>query len=372
MFFSPRWFTGWLTLLMVDSLATAGADPARQTREIDRILAGTLSADGPGAAVLVVHQGKVVHSKGYGLADLDTQAPVTPQTVFDLASASKQFTAMAIMILVEQGKLGFDDEVRKHLRDFTLERRDRPLRVRDLRVRDLLWHLSGLPDYTGDEWDGTDAEFATLTPELHLRWLNTRPSRHPPGQKYQYNNSNYALLALVVERLGGKPFAEFARDQIFRPCGMDHTFVIDRAGLRVPNRATGYKRADGRPEKSASPSIITGDGNVFTTIEDLAAWDAALRESKLVDAKTLAQAWCNGKQDNGRPVDTGSGCGYGFGWSIQESEHGLCVFHGGGWAGTATYICRYVTAGLTVVVLSNDEDADVEAVTTAIAELYGL
>lgn len=357
---------GGLPLSLVVVLATADSDWGQRSKYIDQIVARSFKADGPGAAVLVVHQGKTVHCKGYGLADLATKSPITPQTAFDLASVAKQFTAMAILILSEKGALTPDDEVRKHVPDFTLKPLGRPVRLRDL-----LWHVSGLPDYTGEDWKGTPAEFETLTTELHLRWLNTSPARRAPGVKYEYNNSNYALLALVVERVSRKSFAEFAKAEIFQPLGMKNTVVVDRVAQRVPNVATGYIVKNGLAERSVSPCIMTGDGNVFTNILDMTAWDGGLRKHKPVGAKTLALGWQYGTYDDGRAIEV-DGHGVGFGWFIQGKGEKQCVFHDGGWAGTATYICRYLTAELTVVVLSNDESADVQKVAIDIAKLYGL
>ena len=152
---------------------------------------------------------------------------------------------------------------------------------------------------------------------------------------------------------------------------MNTTVVVDRVGQGVPKVATGYIVRKGRPVRSVEPCIMTGDGNVFTTIRDMAAWDAGLREHKLVSEKTFAQAWRNGTYDDGRTIDA-DGSGAGFGWFMQGKGEKLRMSHDGSWAGTATYICRHVTVGLTVVVLSNDENGKVEKVATAIAKLYGL
>src|SRR5207248_11413346 len=142
---------------------------------------------------------------GYGLADLKTGTRITPDSLFDLASVSKHMTAVAILTLVEKGKLKLDQPIAHYLNDFAV-----PVKGRAVTVTDLLHHVSGLADYTSDDWDGSDAEFATLTNEGHLRWLNTTRPRRPPGMKYEYNNSEYALLALVVEKISGQSFAEYA------------------------------------------------------------------------------------------------------------------------------------------------------------------
>lgn len=326
--------------------------------EVDKVIKGYLTGEGPGGAVLVVKDGKVVHCRGYGLANVKQGTKITPDTNFDLASVSKQMTAVCVLMLVEQEKLRLDDPVSKLLADYKLASPGRAVTVRDL-----LQHTSGLPDYTSDDWDGTDEEAAALDTAGHLKWLNRHEARGAPGKEYEYNNSNYALLSLIVERKSGQRFSQFLEQHIFRPLEMKNTRVLDRADLKIPAVATGYAVTKGRVRRSSDPSVITGDGNVFSSINDLARWDRGLREAKLVRAATLDQAFTAGKLDNGVRLE------YGFGWEVMpDDNYGKWVGHSGSWAGTAAYISRYLDQKLTIVLLSNDENAELADMAVDIAD----
>jgi CubicO group peptidase (beta-lactamase class C family) len=350
----------WVRLLLACALLSC-APPGRSAAEpvpdlsgrVDRLVQKHIKPDGPGAAVLVVYHGEVVHSKGYGLANLRKQSLVTPQTVFDLASVSKQFTAMAVLILHERGKLQLDDNVRKYLPELRPHKPGRPIRISDL-----LHHTSGLPEYV----DLVDT--AKATNEDVLKVIARRPLAHPTGTKHDYCNTGYALAALVVERASGKPFPEFLGDEVFGPLQLQHTSVC--AGPpRGPNRAHGYSKSDdGKLEPAHGESPIYGDGSVFTTLEDMARWDSGLRTNKLVKAETLRLAWTPGRLDNGERFD------YGFGWAIERTDGKLVVWHNGEWGGFTSYICRHVDDDLTVVVLTNRDGHDPAKIGDAIAELY--
>jgi CubicO group peptidase (beta-lactamase class C family) len=317
---------------------------AERLKAVEALLQKRFPPDQPGAAVVLIADGKVALLKGYGLADLDTKRPISPQTAFDLASVSKQFTAMAVMILADRGKLAFDDDVRKYLPELPEFDAKRPIRVNDL-----LRHTSGLPDYLGI-WKGSDEEFARLTNEDVLALLAKRKLLFPTGSKHEYSNSNYALLPVIVTRVAGKPFGKFVAEEIFRPLDMRHSLVFDAMGIQVPDRVTGY-RPDGSGKwlKSVRDGPTCGDGNVFTTAEDLVRWDAALAASKLVKPETLRLAFTPGKTDDGKEF------GYGLGWAVARRNGKLIVEHAGGWAGTSTFIHRAVDDKVTVIVLCNDQ-----------------
>ncbi len=326
------------------------------TAKIDRIVADSLWDDGPGVAVLILDHG-TIWQKGYGLSDLAAQRPITPDTVFDLASVSKQMTAMGILILMEAGELALEDAVSDHLPDFVDPNPDDPILISDL-----LYHISGLADYTGDAWQGTDAAFARLTVEDHLQWLNEQDVGGDRGVEFEYNNSGYALLALIIERVSGQSFADFMADQIFVPLGMDDTVVFTTLGRRIPNQAEGYAVSDqGDFEPSTLPSVIVGDGNIFSSIADLARYDQALRNGDLVDPETLQLAFTPGALDDGESFP------YGLGWEVSEDY----VEHSGSWYGTSTFYRHYTEMPVTIIVLSNDENYEVNELVDDLAELLG-
>ena len=320
----------------------------------DEILAEYFSDEGPGASVAVLQNGELLVETAIGYADVDAKIAIDSDSVFDLASVSKHFTGAAVLSLVKDRRLDVRQPVSKYLPDFVDSDQGRAVRVSDL-----LYHISGLPDYTSDDWDGSDSAFARLTTESHLRWMNQSDANELPGETYLYNNSGYVLLALIVERVSGQRFAEFARTRLFGPAGMRAARVMDRLGQRFPGQVSGYKSDDdGNFRPSSSPSSVTGDGNIFASLSDMTAWMRALDGNRVLDAAQKRSAWGNGRLDSGAPIDD-EGSGYGFGWVI---EGGGRVSHSGSWMGTSTFVLRDARSGVSVVVLSNDESADVQSI----------
>ena len=301
---------------------------------------------------------------GYGLTDLKARSPITPDSRFDLASVSKQITGVAILTLVEAGKLRLEEPVARYLKDFTV-----PVMGRPVTVNDLLHHVSGLADYTGDEWEGSDEEFASLTNERHLKWMNGTRPRRAPGLKYEYNNSGYALLASVVERIGGQSFGQYAHEHLFTPAGMRHTFILDGASPLPADAVKGYAiNSEGKAERSSSPTVITGDGSVYISVRELSLWDKALRSNRIISRRSQELAWSNSHYDNGNPIKDEDGDGYGCGWVIEKKHHR--VSHSGSWNGTASYLLLDLENGLTVAILSNDENTAVSDLAEEILALF--
>ncbi len=346
-------FTRALLGTLLLTLATATA--ADLDSEVDRILAGKLIQGGPGVAVLVTKDGRPLLKKTVGLADIQTGKAITNGTVFDLASVSKPITALAALRLVERGQLNLDDAITVSVPDFRV-----PVRGRPITIRDLLQHTTGLRDYTND-YPGSDQVFAKITTETHLDWLNTTRPRRAPGTRFEYNNSNYALLALVVERVSGRSFAKFANSQIFGRARMRGTFVYDGTRNLPAKAAKGYLVRRGRAQPSALLTNITGDGNIYTSINGMTSFLSALQRNRIVRKATLIEAQSNGRLDGGRPIKDGR-YGYGFGWEVLGSLRS----HSGGWAGTSTALVMDVDKGFAVVVLSNDENFDSTGVAEAI------
>lgn len=319
-------------------------------QDVDGAVGKVVKPDGPGCAVLVMKEGKVVHKKGYGLANLEHRVPITSETVFDLASVSKQFTAMTVMILHDRGDLSIDDDIRKHLTEFPEHDPKRPIRIRDL-----LNQVSGIKDYL-NLLGKHKGDVNRLKNEGVLKLLLDEKLAFPTGTKWAYSNSNYCLLALIVERKTGKSFREVITKEIFEPLGMKRARVFDDATQVIPNRAYGYGKRRGEWTYQHSDLIMTGDGAVMLSLEDFALWDPA----KLVKKETLELAWTAGKLDDGKEHR------YGFGWAVGKG----IVEHAGGWVGFRTYIVRYRETGLTVVVLANSNELDAAKLGREVAELY--
>jgi len=324
------------------------ADAALQVDSLMRSYSGAV----PGASVLVLRNGEPVVRRSYGLADLEQHTPASPSTNYRLASVTKQFTAAAILLLNEAGKLQLDDSVRKWLPEL-------PDTAQPVTIRHLLSHTGGLIDY--EDFVADDA------PQVHdadvLRLL-ARQSRtyFKAGSAYRYSNSGYALLALIVEKASGQRFAAFLRDRIFTPLGMQATVAFEDGVSTVASRAYGYTAAVSawtRTDQS-STSAVLGDGGIYSSIDDLAKWDAALYDDRLLGPKSRELAFTPATHTDNPSVD------YAFGWRIT----GETLWHSGETRGFRNVIIRYPERKLTVIVLTNRNDPEPHAIALAIAQLY--
>ncbi len=310
----------------------------------------------PGIALLVSREGKTVRAQGFGFANVEHQVPVKPETIFQSGSVGKQFTATAIMMLVEEGKLRLDDPITKFFKDA-------PPAWKQVTVRHLLSHTGGFTDYPKDFDFRKD-----YTEDQLLNIIEAIPLAFAPGDKWSYSNLGYATLGILIHRVTGKFYGDFLQERIFGPLGMQTTRIIREADI-VPDRAAGYRLVEGelKNQEWVSPSLnTTADGSLYFSILDLAKWDAALYTEKLLKRSSLEQMWAPVKLNNGKPNSDH----YGFGWFI-ETDHGHRVIrHGGSWQGFKSQISRYVDDKLTVVVLANLAEADQGKIAAHVAELY--
>ena len=315
---------------------------------VDQLVAPTLLTNGPGTAVLVMNSNSVLLAKGYGLADISNKTPISANSVFDLASVSKQYTGMGISLLKQQGLIDVTQPLTNYIDDFDDPNPDRPVTVQDL-----LHHISGLPDYTSGDWEGTPEAFRNLTLETHLDWVNETDPHRRPGIAFEYNNSGYVLLALTIQRIADTSFANYMHQQLFAPLGMTQSLVYSNLYQDIPNGVTGYCVENGTATLSSEPTLVAGDGNIFCSITDFVCYITSLRQNTLISDALKLQAFSNGYFDNGSPiVDDGSG--YGYGWSITPEG----VQHEGCWSGTSTYIQYNTNNAYAVVILANDENYD--------------
>lgn len=340
------------------------------SKQIDEVFSSLKSTDAPGAAVLVVRDGKSIFSKGYGVTDLRTKRPIEPNTDFRLASFTKQFTATCIMLLVHDGELRYDE----HLTDIFPEF---PAYGRPITVRNLLNHTSGLPDYE----DILMKQYPDTAPEKIpqildagvLKLLEQQSSgKFPPGSKWEYSNSGYATLAMIVEKVSGKPFGQFLHDRIFVPLGMSGTLAYEKGKNEVPNRAYGHTK-DGDTFKEtdqSSTSAVLGDGGIYTSIDDLVKWDRALREHTLVSETEMQPALTPVHVADGLPTSEGHNVSYGFGWFLDPYEGHKRMWHDGETMGFRTTIQRFPEDKLTVIVLANRTDIDPAKLALKVAVLF--
>jgi N-acyl-D-aspartate/D-glutamate deacylase/CubicO group peptidase (beta-lactamase class C family) len=359
--------TGAFILISVLCLALAGCGggdarpglPRDAGAQVDAVFAPFTSGESPGAAVMVIRDGEVAYEAGYGYADLEHRVPITPQTNFELASVSKQFTAVAVMILAERGRLSYDDSMVEYLPELA--------RFGDrITIRHLLTHTSGLPDY----YDALEQQAGETMPDTEqaMRFLaGWGEPLFPAGERYEYSNPGYEMLALVVERASGQGFGEFLHDNIFAPLGMTGTVVRDSSEPQIAHRARGYTRKGGTFELLDHHPLnhIVGSGSIYSSVEDLARWDRALEAGSLVRRSTLEVAWS--------PVQLTAGehYPYGFGWRLgRYGGLGHRVYHAGGWVGFSTFIVRYPERRFTVIVLSNLDESDGEEFAGRITDIF--
>jgi CubicO group peptidase (beta-lactamase class C family) len=310
----------------------------------------------PGLALLVTRDGNIIKAQGYGLSNVELQVPVKPETIFQSGSVGKQFTATAVMMLVEEGKIALDDPVSKYFKGA-------PTAWNDVTIRELLSHTAGFTDYpkTFDfRKDYTEAQL--------LKIVEGIPLAFPPGTKWSYSNLGYLTLGILIHQVTGKFYGDFLQERIFQPLGMTTTRIISESDI-VPNRAAGYRLVKGqlKNQEWVSPTLnTTADGALYFSILDLAKWDAALYTGKLLKRSSLEQMWTVTKLANGQP-NSGN---YGFGWFILNKNGHRVYDHGGAWQGFTTHISRYVDDKLAVVVLTNLEGADPGKIADRVAGIY--
>jgi CubicO group peptidase (beta-lactamase class C family) len=358
--------------------------------KVEAIFAPLSDARSPGVAVLVRRSGKTVLERGYGVRDLRSFAAIDAETNFRLASCTKQFTAMAIMLLVHDGKLKYEQNLGEIFPEF-------PVYGTSITIGNLLHHTSGLPDYEtlmdseeksgGRKWREEnqihDADVLALLEKERLPLF-------PPGTKWAYSNSGYVVLGLVVAKVSGKSFGDFLHERIFAPLKMDQTVAYERGKNDVANRAFGHSRDGGvwKQTDQSSTSATLGDGGVYSSLRDLAKWDEALAKHTLLGEVEMraaltperlmggAQAVWPAEQDRaaGTPV------AYGFGWFLDPYRGHARMWHYGETMGFHTFIERFGAsaaesgssgvAPLTIVVLCNRTDLDPEALAAKVADLY--
>ena len=344
--------------LSVAARAAAQPLPADQRQLVDNVFAAYDRADTPGCAVAVYRGGEIAYARGYGLASLEHRVPITPQTVFDIGSTSKQFTAFSILLLERGGKLSLDDDVRKYVPEL------QPLDP-VVTVRHLMLHTSGLRDYlTLWRLAGMKLENWTTQEDAVRLVVRQRRGNFPAGAEWLYSNTGYLLLAEIVKRASGQSLREFAGARIFAPLGMTHTFFLDDHTRVVPGRATGYAPRDGGGfSVDMSNFEQTGDGAVQTTVEDLLRWDTNFYDPKVGDRALLDRAQAVGSLANGKALD------YAAGLMIGTYRGLPTVRHGGSWAGYRAELLRFPTAKTSVACLCNLGTANPSALADGVADV---
>lgn len=324
-------------------------------RAVDSLFSAYTGDTVPGASVVVIRDGQVVIRRAYGMADLERRVAATAETDYRLASVSKQFTAMAAMLLVKDGKLRYDQPIREVLPEL-------PPATQPVTVRHLLNHTSGLWDYE------------VLIPETRTAQLNDddvlalvaskNALSSPPGTAYGYSNSGYVLLGMIVARVSGLSFPEFLRTRIFLPLGMGSSVMHVEGRDTVPRRAFGYSPRGGRwvQTDQSVTSATLGDGGIYSNVDDLVRWDRALSSESLIDQASLQLATTPPTLPGGAATE------YGFGWFIDRYRGAKRWRHTGNTSGFRTAILRFTDRQLTIVILTNRSSGEPQAIAERIAD----
>lgn len=377
-----------LTLLAIAFFALAiesGAQtpPSSLDSQADFIFSSATQENAPGLAVLVRKDGRTLFEKGYGVRDLRTHAKIDQRTNFRLASFTKQFTAMAVMMLVHDGKLRYDQTLTEVFPDF-------PPYGKNVTVRNLLSHTGGLPDYedlmdaqeklNGPIWS---PEHQIQDDEVLTLLEKETKGKFAPGTNWSYSNSGYVVLGLIVAKASAQSYGDFLQARIFAPLHMDHTIVYQKGKNEVTNRAFGHSK-EGEALKEtdqSSTSATLGDGGIYSNLEDLAKWDDALRNHTLLSADEFSPAIVPAKLANGSPtlwpiapnddnLHPGKPVAYGFGWFLDPYWGIPRMWHTGSTMGFRTVIERFTTKQLTIIILCNRTDLDPERLAGHTADLY--
>ena len=349
---------GSVCLLLASFTAHAAEEPP--TDKVDQVFAQWNNTNTPGCALAVVKDGRIVYEHGYGMANLELGVPITPQTVFDIGSVSKQFTAMSIMLLVQDRKLSLDGDIRKYLpeiRDYG----------RKITIRHLLHHTSGLRDYD-DLFDIAGIPEIDLTTDRDAMEMVARQKglNFNPGEGFLYSNTGFFLLSEIVKRVTGSTLRQFAQEHIFGPLGMTSTHFHDDHTMIVPRRATGYApHAGGGFEIDMSNFEQLGDGSVMTTVEDLYKWDQNFYNPVVGGPEAIRDLTTPGTLDNGQPIPYGMGL-------FSERYRGLkWIHHSGEWVGYRAALSRFPDQHFSTLITCNSVgNMNPMRMATRIADLY--
>ncbi|MGE0100802.1 MAG: serine hydrolase domain-containing protein [Blastocatellales bacterium] len=350
---SGRMIAALASIVLASVVCPAQSDD--QAAKVDRFIADEMQRQKiPGLSIAVVRDGRIEHVKGYGLASVEHEVPVKPETIFQSGSVGKQFTAAAVMLLVEDGKIGLDDPITRYFNPS-------PAHWKGITVRHLLTHTAGTTDYP----DGFDFRIDYSEDDL-LKVAAGVPLAFQPGERWSYSNLGYVMLGILIGKVSGKFYGDFLQERVFRPLEMTTARIISEEDI-VPNRSSGYRLVKGelKHHQWVAPRLnTTADGSLYLTALDLAKWDAALYGEKLLKKTSLDQIWTPVRLNNGRSYP------YGFGWDLKQVGGRRLIEHGGSWQGFKSFIARYVDDRLTVIVLANLAQTNPDRIAHGVAALY--
>lgn len=349
-----------LFLYFIASLLTVTFCYGQNTRiekQLDAFLTKHFKSTEPGCEVLVAKGGQIIYKKAFGSADLELNVPVSANMVFNLASITKQFTAVAILQLVEQGKIGIQDSLQKFIPDF-------PSKKQTITIEALLTHTSGIPDYMQIGYTNLYMERWDFTPKQLIDSFKKYPLEFEPGTKYSYSNSGYFLLGYIIEKVSQKTYQSYVQDNILKPLALNQTY-FDSAGIIIPNRVKGYWKTNTGFKNADfwSPTIAYSAGGLLSNTEDLFKWFKGLLAYKLIKKETLERAFTPFKLKNGSQIN------YGYGWYIENSSNVRSIEHGGKMSGFTSNEIYYPQQDVFIAALFNCENAPKDEISKSISEI---
>lgn len=323
--------------------------------KIDSLIPAKFKSENPGAVFLAAKNGKVIYRKAFGMADLEWNVKMEPEFVFEIGSMTKQFTAVSILILAEQGKLNLNDEITKYIPDY-------PTNGNKITIHDLLTHTSGIKDFTSMK-SIRDIARNDLSPKELIDFFKNEPVDFKPGEKYKYCNSGYVLLGFIIEKVSGQRYEDFITHQIFEKAGMKHTFYANHEKI-IKNRVSGYRDRDGYVNTNyISFSIPYASGSIMSNVDDMLKWQNAIKNNVLLNPLFTEKAFTNYGLNDGSKID------YGYGWHIEKIKNKVVRSHGGSIFGFKSMGVYEPEEDLYVIGLSNCDCNSPTTITTAIASL---
>lgn len=301
------------------------------------------SGEAPGVAVLAVKDGEKAYNRQFGMANMEYKIPVRENTAFSIASITKQFTGMGIMILAERGKLDYMESVVKYLPELSHY-------CGDVTIRQMMNNSSGIENYYRILGRKSRLSLGVTNNDVLGLLIDENELLFSPGEKFDYSNSNYVLLAMIIERLSGLSYGDFIKQNIFLPLGMKNAYIFDEKQPIIPERAYGYNIENISISCEYFDALTTGDGGIYSSVNDIYLWDQALYTDKLISRESIEAAFTPGRGNNGERLDED----YGFGWSLGTYKGSRRLWHSGLDAGFRSLITRFPEDRLTVVLLSNN------------------
>lgn len=335
--------------------ATAAPDPRTFEAQLNTYVQSEMrKAQIPGVAIAVLKKGRIVVAKGYGIANVEHNVPVTTKTIFQSGSLGKMFTAAVVMKEVERGRLNLNDPISKYITGF-------PASWRPITIRHLLTHTSGIPN-VGDDFDFK----LEYTDDALIKSAAALPLLFKPGSRWSYSNTGYVLLGIIVKRAIGREYWDILQSDVFNPLGMKTARVISSRDI-VPNRAGGYELVNGALKNADYVSAkmnTTADGSLYFSLDDLIAWSRGIDQRKVLRPESWKQIFTPVRLNSGRPHP------YGLGWELGTAKGQQRPYHGGTWQGFKTFFSRYLADDLSIILLANSMETDTDKFVEGIAKLW--